>query len=340
MNALLQQAQAAAKENKLVDQTEDSGGNFEYEPPAAGPCIGRLVTYMEIGMQKQPPFKGAAKKPSPECIIEFQLLGKKHAKEIEFDVEGVKTKKTIYPIIRLGRGPSAKVGEAVRNGMNMPGGSRSNHYKLLQAMDYGRGYKQMALMIGEAFKLNIVHNEVETEKDGKKSKVVYANLRDANGVWQVSAPLVQKFDEEGNPEGAPQTIKAPEATVPLKLLLWDAPSIEQWDSCFIDGTFTKKVGETEVEVSKNWMQAQAIASTNFEGSGVQSILLESGGDLPPVSSDPEEIDLDDEIPDFAPEADQEPAGTDTPETSEEPAGEAEKKPEANSDDPLAGLDFD
>ena len=81
MTSLIEQARAAAA--KLADQTEDKGGSFEYEPPAAGPCIARFISYVEIGNHPQKAFQGQAKPPAPEAIIQFELLGKKHAKEIE-----------------------------------------------------------------------------------------------------------------------------------------------------------------------------------------------------------------------------------------------------------------
>jgi len=333
MSSLLEQAKAAAA--KLADQTEDKGGSFEYEPPAAGPCIGRFVTYVEIGSQNQPPFAGKDKPPSPECIIEFQLLGKNHAKEIEVEEDGKKVKKVIYPILRLGRGPGSPLGGAVKNGMNMPGGSKSNHYKLLKAMDYGRGNTHMAFMLGEAFKLNIIHNEVETEVKGKKVKTVYANLRDENGVWQVSAPVVQKFNDMGDPEGEPQPINAPKATVEERMLLWDAPSVEQWNSIHIAGTYTKKEGEKEVEVSRNWLQATAKAATDFEGSALQTVIAELQGDLPDIPSDPDDLGLDG-APDGSEPTTGSPQQEDAPDAPENAPDEKPVAPADNSD-PLADL---
>ena len=145
MNTLAQQARAAA--DKLTDQTADKGGSFQYQPPVAGPCIGRFITYVEVGRMPQRPFMGVERKPAPECIIEFQLFGKKHAREIEVNQDGRKEKKIVYPILRLGRGPSASDGRAVGNGMTISSSSKSNHYKLLKAMDYGRGNTHMAFML-------------------------------------------------------------------------------------------------------------------------------------------------------------------------------------------------
>lgn len=313
MSNLLEQAKAAAA--KLADQTEDKGGNFEYEPPAAGPCVARLVSYIEIGTQKQPAYQGKEKKPAPECILEFQLLGKKHAKEIESEEDGKKITKTIYPIIRIGRGPSGK------GGLAMPGGSKSNHYKLLKAMDYGRGNTHMAFMLGEAFIVTVVHND--NGKEGK-DKVVYANLKDDSG-WKIGAPV--------NPtDGEP--IAAPEATVEPRMLLWDAPSLEQWNSIHIPGSYTKKEGDKEVEVSKNWIQPFCQSAVNFEGSGLQAILAELSGDLP---------DVDTTVPDEEKPAEKpkEPAGTeDTPEPEKAVPAPSEKAsaPTTGADaDPLADL---
>jgi len=275
----------------------------------------------------QRPFMGVERKPAPECIIEFQLFGKKHAREIEVNQDGRKEKKIVYPILRLGRGPSASDGRAVGNGMTISSSSKSNHYKLLKAMDYGRGNTHMAFMLGEAFKLNIVHNVQEKEINGRKVTVTYANLRDENGVWQVSAPVVQRFDDEtGEPVGDPQPIKAPEATVKEKMLLWDAPSVEQWESLFIPGTYTRKDGDREIEVSKNWLQATVKSAVNYEGSGIQQIVSELEGDLPDVDLGLEGVTVLPTVPDV-------PDMPDAADTIDAPDAE-----EGNEeDDPLAGL---
>lgn len=307
MTSLLEQVKAAAA--KLADQTEDKGGNFEYEPPAAGPCIARFVSYVEIGNHPQKVFQGKAKPPAPEAIIQFELLGKKHAKEIEMqDETGQTVKRIVYPVI------TERV--AIKSG------PRAGFYKLLSAMDYGRGNTHMAFMLGEAFILTIIHNEVE--KDGKKH--VYANIKDDSGNWKVSAPV--RVNEEGETE----PLKAPAATVAERLLLWDAPSIEQWNSIHIPGTYQRKEGE----VSKNWLQNMVKSALNWEGSPVQNLVLASiDGDLPEVSTDPDEQapDLDDLAG----------AGGDDEVSGSDDTGETEKPSKAApsaSDDPLADLGLD
>jgi hypothetical protein len=137
--------------------------------------------------------------------------------------------------------------------------------------------------LGEAFILTIVHNEVE--KDGKKR--VYANIKDDSGNWKIGAPV--RVNEEGETE----PMKAPPATVPERLLLWDAPSIEQWNSIHIPGTYKRKDGDKEVEVSKNWLQNAAKSALNWEGSPAQNLVISSiDGDLPEVSTDPDEQEPD------------------------------------------------
>jgi len=305
--------QLKANKEKLADQTEDKGG-FEYVPPAAGPCLMRFVSYIEIGNFAQS-FNGQAKKPAPECILEFQLLGNKHAKEIEIEAEdGTKTKKIVYPIIRIGQGPSGK------GGMSMPGGAKSNHYKLLKAMDAGRGNTHMAFMLGEAFLGNVVHSD--NGKEGK-DKVVYANLRDETG-WKIGAPV------RVNDEGETEPLKAPPATVDLRMLLWDAPTIEQWNSIHIPGTYTKKVNDKDVEVSKNWIQKAAQSALNYEGSALQNVIAEVAGDLPEMDVDPN-ADLDDDLGGY--DGDDAPEGTEGAKEDEK----APDGPEDASDDPLADL---
>lgn len=307
MTSLLEQAKAAAA--KLADQTENKGGNFEYTPPAAGPCIARFVSYVEIGNHPQKEFQGKAKPPAPEAIIQFELLGKKHAKEIETqDETGQTVKRIVYPVI------TERV--AIKSG------PRAGFYKLLSAMDYGRGNTHMAFMLGEAFILTIIHKEVE--KDGKKH--VYANIKDDSGNWKVSAPV--RVNEEGETE----PLKAPAATVAERLLLWDAPSIEQWNSIHIPGTHQRKEGE----VSKNWLQNTIKSALNWEGSPVQNLVLASiDGDLPEVSTDPDEQALD--LDDLAG------AGGDDEVSGSDDTGETEKPSKAApsaSDDPLADLGLD
>lgn len=291
--ALLAQAKAAKEKGLLKDQTEESQGGFDYEPPAAGPCLARLVGYIEIGSHK-PKVDKYNKGAQPKAFVEFELLGKKHAKEIE--VNGVK--KIVYPIIR--------------EELTISNSAKSWFYRLVTAMDYGRGGDHMAFMLGEAFKITVLHNEAE--KDGKK--VVYANIRDDSG-WKVGAPVQEKVNDEGEIEIV--KLNAPAATVEPRLLLWDAPSIEQWDSIFIEGTREIEKDGKKTEVSKNWIQERIIAAENFKGSALEAVL--SSAQLPGGAGKPQEDVIEDDLTEDALE--------DVPAASGQNSGV--------SDDPLADL---
>ena len=256
-NSLLAQAQKSAQSDKLKDQTADTG-SFEYEIPAAGPTAARFIGYVEIGKRKQPDYQGKEKPDCMEAFLFFELLSKKHAREIG---EG-SDKRTIYPVHR----------ERVQ----VKAGERANFVKLLKKMAYGRDVHHMALMLGEGFLLRGVHNK---SQDGKKT---YYNIRTKEDGYLISAPM---YNANKDPLGEEdmQPLPVPEPTQPIKLLLWDDPTPEQWQSIFIDGTRTVKEkdadgNEVEVEKSKNWMQEDIIENaTDFEGSALQAMLMEQGG---------------------------------------------------------------
>ena len=298
-NTLIEQARKAAEANKLKNQAVDTGPDIKYEPPKAGPCVARFISYVEVGKQ-EPRKKGKFYKgPQETAIIQFELRGKKHATEIETDGK----KSIIYPIIT----------ETV----TISNSAKSWFYKMLHAMDYGRGNVHMAMMLGEGFKLNILHNEVE--KDGKK--VVYANIRDEHG-WKISAPVSEVEDPDSG-EMVTKPLNVPEPVNPLRMMLWDSPTQEQWDSLFVDGTRTVKVDGKDVEQSKNWLQNMIVEGPAFKGSAIEVMLETGGGGLPDSPS----TDPDDELMDEG-------------DTGED-EGNSNVDPEPNDgSDPLAALDLD
>lgn len=276
-NALLKQAQAAVKDGKVQDQTK-GGGSFERTVAPAGPAWARLIAYYEVGSREQKAYQGKEKPPARIAYLEFQLFGKKHQREIVVDGET----KTVY--------------NTHRQRITLKGGDRSNSTKLLKAMAYGRDINHFALMLGEPFKITLHHNEVE--KDGKTT--TYVNMRDDSG-WTIGAAVRDQVDEDtGDVEVVP--VKVAEATYDMRLLMWDAPTKEQWDSLFIDGTFTRTVDGKEVEMSANWIQRACQEALDWEGSPVQALVATDNGDLPDMGTTdpspglPEDNDFDDDIP--------------------------------------------
>ena len=310
-NALLDQAKKAVKENRLKDQTADTG-SFEYEIPAAGPTAARFVGYVEIGNRPQKEFQG---KPKPDCMeafLFFELNSKKHARTVgEGDDE-----RTFFPVHR----------ERVQ----VKAGERANFVKLLKKMAYGRDITHMASMLGDAFLIRGVHN---TSGEGDKKKT-YFNIRTKDDGYLVSAPM---YNANKDPLGEEdmQPLPVPEPTEPIKLLLWDDPTPEQWQSIFMDGERTVKDEDgNEVTRSKNWMQEDIIENaTNFSGSPLEALILElQGVDLSAGEG------VSKEAAAAAAQADAD--GPDLIEGPEAPEEEG-AAPEAaqDADDPLAGLDL-
>lgn len=298
---LIKQAQEQAKKGLVKEHDMEGGGDFEYTPPAKGPCFARLISYVETGVHPQRPYQGKPKDPAAEFEAVFQLQGKKHQREYE-DKDG--NKKIAYPTIKA-KG-------------TIKGGPRSAYTKLIKALDYGRGKTMMFEFLGEAFKLNIIHKE--EEKDGKK--ITYANIKDENHVWQIGAPVKEVTDDEtGDVTNVP--VKVPEASVPLRLFMWDAATIEQWHSIYIEGSYTRKDGDKEVEVSKNALQQKIMSANNWDGSPMQTILAEADGELPDLSLS---------------EDDEDDTGVDLPDEDELDLDGGAGSPD--EDDPLAGIDLD
>lgn len=280
-NTLLAQVKVAVENEVVADQTKDNTPKFEREIPVAGLAWMRLASYVELGPQKQKPFKGKEKPDAPEVWLQFELLGKNHAITREIDGE----EKTFF--------------HTMTERMAIKTSEKGKYAKLFSKMRAGRPeVSHMAMMLGEGFRGDIVHNTPEPAEG--KEPITYANLY-SGGLWGVSAPMHTPVDEEGNP-GTPVSMesKIRPLTQPLRLLLWDSPTIEQWDSLFIDGSYTRKDEKgNEVEVSKNWIQNTILNGPAFKGSPLEALLMEAKGDLPAApSTDP---DAAPDLPDEAPE---------------------------------------
>jgi len=251
MNDLFAQAHAIDTE----DMTEDTGGGFEYVPPAEGPTPARLVGYVEIGKRHQKPFEGQPKPDVLKAWTFWELYGK-HSKEIT--VDGVT--KTIHPVIRVQ--------------IDVKKGPKSNYGKMLSSMAYGRSeITHMSHCLGETFIITLFHGH-----NAQNPKRPWINLRPKNGAFAIAAPV--------NPmDGTP--LQLPAMASSGRFLLWDQPTKQMWDSIFIDGTRKKKVkdeagNETEIEVSKNWMQEVILnEATDFSGSALEALLMTTT--LPPLT---------------------------------------------------------
>lgn len=235
---------------ELTDYTQESSSG-SYEPPAEGRHLARFVGYVELGLQPQRPYKGQAKDPAPEARFTFELVSPNDLYEVEKDGEKVTVGKTF----RL-------------NSMPIKTGSKAKYRKLFNKMQGGREeITTPAQMLGEAFIIEIVHNKVEDK--------VYANMN-KDGEWLIKRPVIEEIDDAtGDVNLKDISEKIPQGSF-LQCFLFDTPTLAQWESIFIDGTYTKKneAGEEE-EVSKNFIQETIKDALNYNGSAIAGLLEEA-----------------------------------------------------------------
>lgn len=239
---LLDQAKA-----NTDDQTK--GDDFKDFVAPSGPTMARFIGYVEVGKRKQKPWKGTAKPDASEVRFTFELLSPKNIREIEVDGEKITTSDVI----------GCKV--AIKSG------EKAAFTKLLNRMAYGReGIINFAQMLGEAFLINVIHAQGK-DRDGNEK--TYANMKDAEFNWTITAPV-----QVDALTAAVTTLPVPEPTLPLRLLLWDNPTTEQWQSVFIDGERTiKNEDGTETIESKNWLQRDIVENAiNFANSPLSAML--------------------------------------------------------------------
>lgn len=244
-------AQATEKEDQTVVQ------EFKREIPPAGFSVARCVSYIELGMQEQRSKTYGAKPPCEEVLIEFELLSPKYIKEYD-EKDGTKTKHGTRITVQL------------RKLFN----EKADFKKLFNAMDYGRGIKHMARFVGHAFLVEVVH---ATVGEGDKQKV-YANLYKGKDqkTWTVNPPVVQKFNELGEPVGQ-QKLQVPAPTFPLRVFFFNMPTPETWDALFIEGEYEGKDAQgNAVRKSKNWIQSKILKATNYSGSPLHQMRSAQG----------------------------------------------------------------
>ena len=265
--ALAAAAAEAEDQTKEVEHTE-----FNTLPPA-GVTVGRLISYIELGVHDGGEYQGKKKPDAEKVRIEFELLGPQNFIEYEKDGEKHALTHTIEITMKKSLSEMAKF------------------KKVFNKLSYGReDRKHMAQCIGDAYILTIHHNE--GERNGKKR--TYANLNAPGGEMCISPPF------QVDPlSGAKQYYDIKPATRPSRLFLWDNPVQELWEALFIDGVReVKREDGTLVKESKNWLQDMMKSAKNFEGSALHQML--SG----PKDDDLPELDATPDVPEAAPELSQ------------------------------------
>lgn len=261
-------AAAAAAE----DQTETTAGGFDFELPPAGVTVGRLVEYIELGMQPQRAYEGKDKPPVDMVRLTFDLLAPKNRHEYK-DADG--QDRVRYD--RLSLNVTKKLND------------RAKYTKLFNKMRAGRDdVTHMAQMIDVPLRLEIFHN-LGKNKAGKE--VTYANLWDKEGSMNIGVP---KFQPDPLADEW-QDIPVDEAVSPLKVFFYNNPTQETWDSLFIDGVREVKDGDSVTEVSKNWIQEMILSATDYSGSRLEAFMEGISEDETPLEEADEAEEVAEEV---------------------------------------------
>lgn len=245
--SLLVQAQQAVESNQLDDFTDiKKGGNFERRLLPTGTALVRFSTYVEMGVHPQRAYKGKAKPPAPEMKLGFHVVGGM-GKDLEGKTVPFRTPEDVengyFPPIRNSYGIVMGRSEA------------SKSVQIFNAMNYAKDATHFVEKLGQLYLL-----KSSVSEDGKYNNFDLTTLAEPVDPMTATVYTAPELPEDK-----------------YQLLLWNAPTKEQWDSIFIEGT-TK--GDDGVEKSKNYIQEKIKKAMNFVGSAIEQLVL--GGDALPT----------------------------------------------------------
>lgn len=271
---------------KAAEQGKDmtkgtTGGGGDYTPPAAGPARARLVGYIEIGKHEKK-FKGVPK-TNERALLMFELSGPNHQPVVGDDGTKYPQRITIDEKVSLNE--------------------KANFFKLFQRMNYRGQAVHMAQLLGESFKVSVVHRKYAKVGDKPDAPTgIAAELRDDAG-YTIHKPYFEVRDSEGNETGEWKELNVDKAISPLRCFLWDHADMDQWNSLFIDGKYddrkNEKTGEVTPGKSKNVLQARVMQAKNFKGSPIEALLKNNGQKLDIPDVDVPHSSDDDDTPGHA-----------------------------------------
>lgn len=250
-------ALAAEQDNKDMTKAQQGGG--DYEPPAAGFCLLRLVGYFEIGKQAGT-FQG---KPTlkDEVQIVFEISGPKHPPTVKEDGTKVPHRITITENYSLNE--------------------KARFFKLFQRMNYKGEAQHMVQMMGDPFKGNIIHRTYKG-RDGK-DRIAVELWDKVNGTWTIEPPRMPVVDENMMPTGEMKVLTVAPAITELKAFLWNHSDLADWNALFIDGSYPERKNDKGEVIaaakSKNVLQETIKRAANFKASPIYALIAAAGGNL-------------------------------------------------------------
>lgn len=230
---------AAAQDDQ--SQTKVAG---ERKVPAEGLTVGRLIEYVELGVQPGGSYNGKPKPPVEKVRLVFELLNPN--RDIH-DFDGRKFADKLYVIATKSLS------------------SKARFKKLFNALDAGRGRTHMAQFLGEAFVVRVFNIQGQNG--------MFATLFDNDGNFEIRLPYnVDPMTGQATP------IDVPPALSPLGLFLWNNPTPETWAALYVEGEWEDKDDKGNVlsKRSKNKVQEMILAAKNFAGSPLEAMLMGMG----------------------------------------------------------------
>lgn len=252
--SLLAQAQAAVESNVLTDMTDTSaGGSFEKRLLPTGTALVRFGGYIDLGTQPQRAYQGKAKPPAPEAKLVFYVVGgmgtDATGKLVPFRTEE-DVAQGYFPVLSPFFDLAISTNE------------KSKSTAIFNAINYAGDAKHYVEKLGGLYLLPIGLSEDKKYNDYDFRKLTKP----------VDVMTGQLYQAPELPDDKYQ------------LFLWNSPTIEQWKSIEIEGTYTTKVEEQEVTKSKNFIQEKIQRATNFVGSPIENLLMSGGVELPSISA--------------------------------------------------------
>lgn len=270
---------------ELQDQSVavTTGGNFERKRLPIGRHPVRLVSYVELGVQEGGMYEGKQKPDEEQVRMVFEFLGKRTVEERE-DGTLFAPKKSLTKKLSM----HTKAGFFKLFNKLRAGDSSITHMSQMIATQAWLVTVTWRTKNDDGEYITIAKKDVEKYEERLKSAKTEQQKKDwrifDNVDWSsIGAPVMPVLDEDGEDTGEVKPLKVREVISDLQLFLWDNPKPMFWDSLYIEGTYTKKVGDKEEEVSKNFLQEAIMGAKNYEGSPLQA-MLEGLDDLPGTST--------------------------------------------------------
>lgn len=238
LNKFQNQFNEAQQAGQIDDMNETTTGGGGGRTLPAGKALAVLTGYIESGLAARE-FQGKAKPPTREMKLIFTIVG-----GIGMNTEG----QPENYVLEAGQYPS--IGTFFISVSNNEKSKAVKWFQRMRQNCFGTGGEvSFAQFLGKAFLLPITHQQ--GKKDGKD--VTYVNIDPATVDKPIDPMTLQPYAIPEVPDDA------------YKLLLWDAPTKEQWDSLYIETP-------EDAEKSRNYLQEHLMQSLDFGTSKLAMLL--------------------------------------------------------------------